>query len=166
MVVDLRQIHGHWCFHITREGSRLKSTKTVGSQRVVPVHSELLRMGLIGYHAKMVERGEAQLFPEIKPDKRGFFSGTPSGFFNDYFRDIGIKIDKTVNFHSFRHGISDAFRRAGYIDEVFGRQLLGHSEATTTGQYGIIPEGILADRIKMIESVSYPGLVLAHLQPQ
>jgi hypothetical protein len=37
------------------------------------------------------------LFPEIKPDSRGFFSGDASAFFNDYFRDIGVKVDKTVN---------------------------------------------------------------------
>ena len=81
-------------------------------------------------------------------------SGNPSAFFNDYFRDIGVKVDKTVNFHSLRHGIADAFRSAGYMDEQFNL-LLGHTKATTTGRYGILPEGILSERVKMIEAVRF-----------
>lgn len=154
MTADMRQLHGVWIFHVTREGSTLKSTKTKGSQRVVPVHSELIKLGLIDYHAGIVARGEKQLFPEIKPDKRGFYSGDPSTFFNDYFRDIGVKVDKKVNFHSFRHGIADAFRNAGYYDEQFN-VLLGHTKATTTGKYGNVPQGILSERAKMIEAVSF-----------
>ena len=155
LTADVRQLHGVWIFHITREGSALKSTKTAGSQRVVPIHSELIKLGLIEYHAAMVARGEKQLFPEIKPDQRGFFSSDPSAFFNAYFRRIRVKVDKTVNFHSFRHGIADAFRQAGYLDEQFG-MLLGHTKATTTGTYGIVPQGILSERVKLIESIRFP----------
>jgi integrase len=121
---------------------------------VVPVHPELVKLGFINYHAAMKGRGEAQLFPQLKPDARGFFSGEASTFFNDYFRAIGVKADKRVNFHSFRHGIADAFRAAGYLDEQFG-VLLGHSKATTTGRYGIMPEGVLSERVKMIEAVRF-----------
>lgn len=154
MTADVRQLHGVWIFHVTREGSRLKSTKTDGSQRVVPVHSELIKMGFLDYHAAMVARGEAQLFPELKPDTRGFFSRTPSRFFAGYFKRIGVKTDKRHNFHSFRHGVADAFRAAGYLDEQHG-VLLGHAKATTTGRYGIMPEGPLQDRVKMIEAIRY-----------
>lgn len=157
---DLRQLHDVWIFHVTEgddvdeEGSTIKSTKTAGSMRVVPVHSELIKLGLIDYHAGIVARGEKRLFPEIKPDSRGFFSGEPSTFFNDYVRDIGVKVDKKVNFHSFRHGIADAFRSAGYYDEQFN-VLLGHTKATTTGIYGNVPQGILSERVKMIEAVCF-----------
>lgn len=154
LTADVRQLHGVWIFHITREGSRLKSTKTGGSMRVVPVHSELIKLGFLDYHAAMVARGEAQLFPELKPDTRGFFSRTPSRFFAGYFKRIGVKADKRHNFHSFRHGVADAFRRAGYMDETFG-PLLGHTKATTTGRYGVLPEGPLRDRVTMIEAVRY-----------
>ena len=151
---DVRQLHGVWIFHVTEEGSALKSTKTKGSMRVLPVHSELIKLGLIDYHAGIVARSETQLFPEIKPDKRGFYSGDPSAFFNEYFRDIGVKVDKSVNFHSLRHGIADAFRNAGYYDEQFN-VLLGHAKATTTGIYGNVPQGILSERVKMIEAVRF-----------
>jgi integrase len=157
LTADVRQLHGVWIFHVTREGSKTKSTKTRGSERVVPMHSKLIEMGFLDYHARMKAQGHKNLFPEIKPDARGFRSGTPSSFLNDYFRDIGVKLDKSVNFHSFRHGIADAFRAAGYLDEQFN-MLLGHTKATTTGRYGILPQGILSERVKMIEAVAFTGL--------
>jgi hypothetical protein len=34
----------------------------------------------------------------------------------------------------------------------------GHTKATTTGLYGVLPQGILSERVKMIEAVAYPGM--------
>jgi integrase len=157
LTADVKQIHDSWVFHITREGSDRKRTKTEGSQRVVPVHPELIRLGFLEYHAKVAKRGEVNLFPEIEPDARGFLSGKPSRFFNDYLRAIGAKEDKRVAFHSFRHSAADAFRRGGYADEQFG-PLLGHGKATTTGRYGIMPQGILEQRVAMVEAIAYPAI--------
>src|ERR1700722_14805932 len=123
LLADVRQEHGHWIFHVTSEGSERKRTKTGGSQRVVPVHSRLIELGFEKYHARMVALGKKQLF-DIEPDARGYFSGTPSKFFGNYLRDIGVKSGRDQNFHSFRHTAADAFRRAGFADEEFA-PLLG-----------------------------------------
>jgi hypothetical protein len=48
-------------------------------------------------------------------------------------------------------------RRSGYLDEQFN-MLLGHTKPTTTGRYGIVPQGGLSERVKMIEAVEFPGL--------
>jgi hypothetical protein len=53
--------------------------------RVVPVHSQLIKLGFLKHHAAMAAQGRKQLFPQLKPDTRGFFSGEPSAFFNDYY---------------------------------------------------------------------------------
>ncbi|MBR0832014.1 site-specific integrase [Bradyrhizobium manausense] len=160
LTADVRQLHGRWVFHITEEGSEeeadLKSTKTGGSQRVVPIHSKLIKRGFLQYYAEVRARGERRLFPELKRDSRGFF-GAASKFFNSYFKAIGVKVDKKLNFHSLRHSAADAFRRGGYRDEEFN-VLLGHTEETTTGIYGIIQPGTLKQRVKMIEAVRYSGL--------
>ena len=124
---------------------------------MVPLHSRLIELGFLDYHARMVERGEKQLFPELKPDTRGHYSRMPSRFFAGYFKDIGVKEDKSRNFHSFRHSAADAFRRGGYMDETFG-PLLGHTKATTTRIYGNVPQGILSQRIEMIEAINYPAI--------
>jgi hypothetical protein len=49
---------------------------------------------------------------------------------------------------------ADAFRRAEYLDEQFG-MLLGHTKSTTTGIYGIVPQGIFGERVKMIDTVDF-----------
>ncbi|MFL5229673.1 MAG: DUF6538 domain-containing protein, partial [Microvirga sp.] len=148
LVGDVRQVHGVWVLHVTRQGGG-KSVKTKSSERVVPLHSELLRLGFITYHAKIKASGAERVFPGIRPDARGFFSGEPSGFFADYLKGIGVKVDKAIAFHSFRHTVADAFRRAGFYNEMFA-PVLGHGKATTTGRYGIVAEVPLADRVKMI----------------
>lgn len=158
LTADVRQLHGVWIFHITEVGDEDedgsgKSTKTGGSMRVVPVHSRLIELGFLDYHAGVIARGEPRLFPEVERDKRGYF-GEASKFFNGYFKAVGVKVDRRVNFHSFRHNVTDAFRAAGYLDEQHG-VLLGHTKASTTGRYGVLPEGPLRDRVTMIEAVRY-----------
>lgn len=162
LTTDVRQDRGRWIIHITREGDGAKTTKTKGSQRVLPVHPELERLGFIAFHAERVAAGDARLFPEIKPDSRGQLAGHYSRFWGRYVKRIGVKDDASVNFHSFRHGMADALRRAGFRDEEFGF-LLGHTKATTTGRYGILAEGELMQRCAMIDSVSFPGLDLSQL---
>jgi integrase len=157
LVKDVKKIQGHWCFHICRKGEKQKSVKTSGSERVVPIHPELIRLGLIAYHSCLDEDGQISLFSDIKADARGFMSGRPSKFFQHYFRAIGIKADKSVNCHSLRKGIADAFRLGGYLDEQFG-MLLGHVKATTTQRYGILTHGDLTGRITMINAVSFPSV--------
>jgi integrase len=156
LVTDVRKEHGHWILHVTTEGSDSKRTKTGGSQRIVPVHSQLIRLGFDRYHARAAALGKKQLF-DVKPDARGYFSGEPSKFFGNYLRSIGVKAGRELNFHSFRHTAADAFRRAGFADEEFA-PLLGHTKATMTGKYGIVKPMVLAQRVSMIEAVNYPGL--------
>ncbi|SFU53257.1 Site-specific recombinase XerD [Methylobacterium sp. 174MFSha1.1] len=162
LVGDVRQDRGRWIIHVTREGGDGKTTKTKGSQRVIPVHAELAHLGFLSYHAKRIAAGDRRLFPEIESDARDHLSGHFSRFWGRYIARIGVKKDASVNFHSFRHGMADALRRAGYRDEEFGF-LLGHTQATTTGRYGILSEGDLAQRCKMIDAVDFEGLDLSHL---
>ncbi|MBG0810801.1 site-specific integrase [Methylosinus sp. H3A] len=138
LVDDLREIEGRWVFHVTQEGDPEKSVKTKGSRRIIPVHGELIRIGILKYHVAMKERSERRLFPEITANTRGQISGTPSRWYGRYLRRIGLKDGKETNFHSFRHTVADAFRRAGYLDAEFGF-ILGHTrrETGTTRRYGV-----------------------------
>lgn len=82
------------------------------------------------------------------------WSGVPSKFTNKYLRTIGIKRSTAHNVHSLRHTVADVLRNAGFMDEQFG-PLFGHTKATTTQKYGIVPELDLTMRRKMIEAISY-----------
>ncbi|WP_411837036.1 site-specific integrase [Paracoccus sp. ME4] len=166
-VSDVRQEHGHWIMHITTEGEATeagKSVKTAGSMRVVPVHPELVRLGFLSYHEKRVADGGAQLFPGAIRNKRGQMLADLSREFGRYLTRIGMKEGRGLSLYSFRHGATDALRRAGYLDNQFGF-ILGHVEPSMTGRYGIMPQGMLEQRVELVNAIAYPDLELSHLHP-
>lgn len=160
LVDDVRDLHGHPILHITREGDPDKSTKTRGSERVVPVHSELVKLGFLDYRDRMKAMGETRLFPGAQRNQRGQMVADYSREFGRYLTRIGLKDGRGLSLYSFRHGVADEFRRAGFLDEQFG-PLLGHTSATTTGRYGVMQPGPLKQRVEMIESIKYEGLDLS-----
>ncbi len=162
---DVRQLHGDWIMHIAEEHGTDKSTKTKGSMRVVPVHAELIKLGWIDYCKGMQKHGEERLFPEAERNSRGQIAAKFSRDYGRYLQRIGLKSGRGLSLYSFRHGFIDALRRAGFLDEQFGF-LVGHGEATTTGIYGILPQGTLRQCVQMIEAAAYPSLDLCHLYPE
>lgn len=163
LVADVWQEQGHWIMHITTEGGGGKSIKTKGSQRVIPIHPTLIKIGFVDYIESIRATGSVKLFPTAQRNPRGQMIGDYSREFGKYLNNIKLKSGKKLSLYSFRHGAIDAFRRAGHLDENF-KFLLGHGGATMTGRYGQMPQGMLDLRVKLIESISYPSLNLSHLE--
>ncbi len=163
LVDDVQEMHGTWVMQVTADGDEDKTLKTVGSERIVPVHSELIALGFLDHYTAQKEAGSKRLFPEIKPDSRGFMSGVPSKFLNMYLDRIGVKT-RTLAMHSFRHLFADRLRAAGYLNQEFGF-ILGHGDRLmrTTGRYGALPQGTVTHRSKLIEAVSFKELDLDSL---
>lgn len=159
---DVREEQGRWIMHITTEGDGSKRTKTKGSMRVVPLHPMLIKLGLVDYHKAQVAAGETELFPNAVRNARGQMMAEFSREFSRYLSRIGIKEGRGISLYSFRHGVTDALRRAGYLDEQFGL-ILGHTQGTTTGRYGILAHGMLEQRATLIDAIDYAGLELGHL---
>ena len=161
-VADVRQEHGHWIMHVTTEGDGGKSVKTAGSMRVIPVHPELIRLGFIKYRDAMHAAGQQRLFPEATRNSRGQMIADFSREFGRYLTRIGLKDGRGLSLYSFRHGAADALRRAGHLDEQFGF-ILGHTGGTMTGRYGIMPQGMLQQRVELVNAIAYPKLEIDHL---
>lgn len=121
---DIRKVGGHWAFHITDEGEGM-TAKTEGSVRVLPLHPELLRLGLLKYRDGVVKTRAKELFPGFKPDGNGRISREASLWWLAYMKREGIA---SGNSYRFRHTFTDALRAAGYMDEEIG-PLLGHKKA-------------------------------------
>lgn len=160
---DVREDRGHWIMHITTEGDGDKSVKTAGSMRVVPIHPELVKLGLLRYHADLKKQGEKRLFPLAERNQRGQMIAAFSRDFPRYLTKIGLKEGRGLSLYSFRHGAADALRRAGFLDEQFGF-ILGHTSGTMTQRYGTLPQGMLEQRVELVNSISYPGLMIDHLK--
>lgn len=153
-VGDVREQHGIWTMHITTEGEGGKRVKTKGSMRVVPIHSELIRLGFVKHCQKTTQTGKAQIFPEVEIPKTGQIAAQFSREFNRYMARVGVKTGSAIVTYSLRHTFIDRARLAGFMNEEIGL-VVGHGAATMTGRYGVEQEGTLKRRAEIIEAVTY-----------
>ncbi|HEV8441417.1 MAG TPA: site-specific integrase [Methylomirabilota bacterium] len=131
-----------------------RGLKTASSRRRVPVHPDLLRLGLLDYVRTVPQ--DDRLFPELKPGPHGKLTGAFSKWWARFTDDVGVS-DPLKAFHSFRHTFKDAVRRAGISEEVHDA-LTGHSNGSVGRSYGLgVPLKVLAEAMA---KVSYPGLNL------
>ncbi|UCV28420.1 site-specific integrase [Ferribacterium limneticum] len=113
------------------EGKRLK---TKAGKRSIPIHAELVRLGLLRYVDELRTANETRLFPELKL-KRDGYGQTISRWFQSYRRKCGISEDGKV-FHSFRHTVIDRLKQADVPKEKIAA-LVGHEDDSVTfGRYG------------------------------
>jgi integrase len=133
----------------SEEGQKLKTT---GSRRVVPLHPDLVRAGLIKYWQELRDAREEWLFPELEPDHDQRRGGNWGKWFARYLRGrqgCGI-VDRQVVFHSLRHTFKTLCREAGISEEVHDA-LTGHVGQTVGRTYGHVPLSALrgaVDRIR------------------
>jgi integrase len=103
---------GERCIEFTNDpetGQRTKGRKT----RLVPVAEFLVEYGFL----KLVEnRKQGQLFPEVRPDKKGNWSGLVSGKASEVIRGAGLP--EEIRFHSLRHTIKTRLRSKKVVDSV------------------------------------------------
>lgn len=117
-VADIQTVDGIVCFVITASacGPTDKRLKTASSERVVPIHPELLRLGFMGFVDKRARAGE-KLFGEVALGATGYRSATFSAWFARFAAKAGANTEKTC-FHSFRHSFRDALREAGIPRDI------------------------------------------------
>lgn len=140
---DVRQVKGIWVFDINADGAG-KQLKTQSSKRVVPIHSELLRIGLL----RLVDRVrktdvDGRLFADVAIGADNYASGPFSKYFGRYATLVGAKEQQTA-FHSLRHNFTDALREAKVALDV-REKLVGHKledkadaqDATYGSGYGV-----------------------------
>ena len=104
---------------ITEDVDQGRTLKTLASRRVVPIHTELVRLGFLNFVEDRLPgpRQATRLFPLLTPGSRGGLGEGWSKWFGRYIRNIGITNTASV-FHSFRHGFKDALRAAGVDEDV------------------------------------------------
>ena len=127
---------GIWWLRLTNEPGESpdpdvsKSVKT-GRPRTIPMHAELIRLGLPEYLERLKRAGARRLFPQWKPTK-GNAGAAPGKSVANYLRSIGLhgvenELGNAVRgSHSFRHTLLTHGRKNG----VNLRCISGHKEST------------------------------------
>jgi integrase len=166
--VQLESVSGATMLAITEDRKTNKTLKTRNSQRAVPVHPTLQKLGFLDFvETVRRERGEkAWLFPLIAPDIANGGAAWAK-WFGRYIRSLGINDARKV-FHSLRHNFIDALR-AGGVDEEIRAALSGHGWRTTTNRgYGtkdMIRRFTARALTAAVARAAYPGLALKRLRP-
>jgi integrase len=150
-VADVRQEGG--VDYIAIEGGDGKRVKTKGSNRRVPLHPALVKLGFLDYVARQREAGHAQLFPELKVRPGRPLTGQWSKWWGRHVRSLGL-VDPRKVFHSFRHGWVDAAREV--MGEEHRQAITGHSGGGVGRSYGTgVPLRVLAESMA---KVRYAGI--------
>lgn len=155
---DVEEREGVLVFNIRPHDGR--SIKTRSSRRIVPVHSELIRIGLAAYVKARREAGGPLLFPECAPNSRGQVGSKLSTWFTSVVRGHGIT-GRAMGMHSFRHGFEDRIREAGMEGSGAAMRLTGRAQSGSARAYG--DGNSTRELAAAMERIVYPGLDLGQL---
>jgi integrase len=130
---DFKEEHGVNVISINSNHD--KKLKSKAAERLIPVHPELERIGLLERINILKEQGEKRLFPEL-PRQRDGYSQTPSKWFGKFKVKAGVTSQFKV-FHSFRHTVANTLKQADVPREQ-AAEILGHDRGkdVTYGRYG------------------------------
>lgn len=147
-----------WVVRIVENKSRGQKVKTEGSERRVPLHRDLIRLGFLEVVADARTQGRERIFYSIKAASSGELMGNWSKWFGRYIRKTCMMTDRRVVFHSFRHSFKD-LARACMLDTAVHNAITGHETGDVADKYGSLdfPLGPLVDAI---DRYRIPGLVL------
>lgn len=151
------------------------STKTASSVRLVPIHDELIRLGLLDRVADLTRRGERRLFPEITPRASAGddFGATFSRWFSRYRTGLAERTDpagrrfaplgaKGLVFHSLRHTFITRARETRAMTDAQLDRIIGHKGQAMRDTYtGDLSLPGLAEAVNAVRF----DLDLSHLLP-
>lgn len=148
---DISVIDGVPLLHITDagEGQRVKSSASI---RSLPIHPELIRLGLLEYVQAIKKEGHTRLWPILREDteRPGL---NLSNWFGDYRRSIGLT-ERYPDFHSFRHLARTRMAKAK-ISEKAMDSITGHETQGSIGKK-VYQNVSMADRIEAIQAITHP----------
>jgi integrase len=165
-VSDIQDIGGIQCFRVASGLSLTgeeKRVKTNASERIVPVHEELIRCGFLAFAESQRRCCETSLFPELPFGHLGYRSTTLSKWFSRFLKNAGAAAPLTC-FHSFRHNFRDGLREARIDRDV--ALLLGGwtSDGKGTAVADNYGSGYLPLALaEALNAVQFPALNIDHL---
>ena len=148
--------------HIAIRPNETRGLKTGSSERLLPIHSELLRLGFLAYVGEVKRLGYELVFPDLK-------SPTSTAPLGDRLYDELVPALNKVSeeaaggrrvIHSLRHSCGALLKKAGVRSELRA-DILGHGGGNAT-------EEIYAEATELEEKaaiLAHLPVATAHLEP-
>lgn len=132
-----------------------KRLKTKAAVRDIPIHSVLIKFGLLDYVSILRKQNQVRLFPELK-DNRDGYGHAASKWFARYRHKCGI-VEQGMVFHSFRHTFINSLKQIGVSKEKIA-ELVGHEDGSETfGRYG--KNFNIRTLAEVIERINHPSVM-------
>lgn len=161
---DIQDFQGTWILSMLAEHDD-QEAKTEASLRVVPIHPQLLQLGLLEY-SQMVARvtgdKESMLFPFLVKDKTGYAKSS-SRQWGIYLGRLGLN-DPMKVFHSLRPTANNRLKQAG-VDEEKRCQLVGHVHDTVNSEIYSSPLEAKKLAETVLVKLQYPEVDFDALKP-
>ncbi|WP_434938553.1 tyrosine-type recombinase/integrase [Shewanella sp. HL-SH8] len=153
---DYVVVDGIHCLMITGESDyedNKKRLKTDYSERVVPIHSTLIKLGFIQYIQQRMADGQRQIF-NCKPDQKDEdWSKAFTRRFAKVLDRIGLESKNRPTAYSFRHTVRDEYKLSevskdvvneifGHAPETFGERQYTHSNYKMDRVKEVLEDGI------------------------
>ncbi|WP_147366987.1 DUF6538 domain-containing protein [Aurantiacibacter zhengii] len=131
-----------------------KHIKTAAGIRKIPIHPDILTLGFSEFVEKRRkwDKPSKRLFSEVTLGADGQASTQFSKFFARLLDTVGLT-DLALTFHSFRHGIEDAFRNANSQQYTID-SIMGHSDGKVSSLYGEGPS--LSVKFEAVRAMALP----------
>lgn len=124
-----------WVIRIVEDERDGLTLKNASSNRRVPIHQALIDLGFLRYVDAARDKGQARIFPDLKPDRYGSVTGNWTKWFGYHLREACGVSDKRITFHSFRHSFKHYARACG-LDKAVNDAITGHEGGDVADQYG------------------------------
>jgi integrase len=144
---DIRKVKGDgMVIDITAKAGALKNRS---SERIIPLHPELVRLGLLKYLAALPAKAE-RIFPDLT-------NNALSKAFKTWHDSVGVRSteDRKLDFHSFRHAFGKEIEDTG-ITATDRARLLGHAVPGISSSVYSAPE--LSRVAPLLAKVTWQGL--------
>ena len=143
--------------------SKETKLKTVTSQRIVPIHENLKRVGFLEYCNYMKKQKKERVFWDLTKSRDGY--GRNIGrYFMEYLRKVGVYEFQSKVFHSLRHTFITNLLQNGVREEVVNG-LCGHKQktmSTTIYFKGGFPSDLLYE--EGISKLNFEGINFGKLK--
>ena len=131
----------------------IRTVKTAGSHRKVPLHPDLIELGLVDYAANLPQHGP--LFPLLEANASGYYGHNFGKRWGVYLKNVAMVEAKGVSpLHGFRHTFITLCREVSVPEEL--RDILtGHDNGSISRKYGeksLLPQ--LHDQLLRLPSIA------------
>ncbi len=131
-VQDITEVNGISCMKIVPEAGSLK---TLGSERVVPLHPAVIEAGFLQFVSNLAP---GPLFPALPPDVFGKRGGNGTKVIGRWVRHLGLTDKRISPSHSWRHRFKTLSRRHELMADIVNA-ITGHHRKTVADSYGEFP---------------------------